>query len=126
MTEAASASLPTFGFRCRTCGKWHADLPAFEVPAPMNLLAIPEEERAERCIVETDACMIDEAEFYARALLQLPIVGFDRSFVWMVWVSLSKASFTQFIDTFEDPKRAHVGPFFGWLDSPLLLQRRGF
>ena len=119
MTESDAPSLPVFGFRCRTCGEWHSDLPAFEVPAPMNLLAIPEPERDQRCILETDACVVDGSEFYVRALLQLPIIGFDRSFVWMVWVSLSKANFARFVDTFEKRKRSRVGPFFGWLDSSL-------
>lgn len=117
--QPTEPSFPTFGFRCRTCGEWHTDLPAFEVPAPMNLMAIPEAERAARCAVETDACVIDKAEFYARAILKIPIIGFDRSFVWMVWVSLSQASFVRFIETFGEPKRSAVGPFFGWLDSPL-------
>ena len=121
MTEPEGPSLPAFGFRCRTCGEWHTDLPAFEVPAPTNLLAIPDTERGARCFVETDACAIAGSEFYARAVLQLPIIGFDRSFVWMVWVSLSRASFIRFAETYKEPKRSHVGPFFGWLDSSLPL-----
>lgn len=119
--QPVGPSLPVFGFQCRTCGEWHTDLSSYEVPAPVNLLAIPEGERAERCIVETDFCMIDEAEFYVRALLEVPIIGFDRTFVWMVWVSLAKADFLQSVEMFEEPKRSHVGPFPGLLDSPLPL-----
>lgn len=37
----------------------------------------------------------------------------------MVWVSLSRASFVRFVETFEELERSHFGPFFGWLDSPL-------
>ena len=119
MTEPAGQNPAAFGFHCRTCGEWHTDLPALEVPSPRNLLVIPEAERVARCILETDFCMIDEAEFYVRALLQLPIVGFDRSFVWMVWVSLDKADFVRSVEAFDESKRSHIGPFVGWLDSSL-------
>jgi hypothetical protein len=119
MPEPTVAGLPAFGFRCRTCGEWHTDLPAFEVPAPMHLMIIPEAERSARCVVDTDACVIDDAEFYVRALLELPIAGFDQSFVWMVWVTLSRASFETFVATFEDRRRSQVGPFFAWFDSSL-------
>lgn len=57
--------------------------------------------------------------FFARACLEIPVIDLDRPFTWGVWVSLSEKSFEQFIEHFHTPRRAHIGPFFGWLANAL-------
>jgi hypothetical protein len=51
----------------------------------------------------------------------IPVFGEEDRFSWGVWVSLSKDSFHQFIRHFDQPKRSHIGPFFGWLSAALPL-----
>ena len=94
-------------------------MPKFFVDGPGSFYAIPEEERATRCAVEEDACIVDRAEFYIRGLVEIHVHGTADPLVWGVWVSLSLASFTQWVDTFKESRRAHVGPFFGWLESKI-------
>jgi len=36
-----------------------------------------------------------------------------------VWVSLSEASFRQWGASYHSERRAHIGPFFGWLNASL-------
>lgn len=42
-------------------------------------------------------------------------------FIWGAWVSLSARSFEDFTACLDAPKRAHIGPFFGWLAAELPL-----
>ena len=52
-----------------------------------------------------------------RGCIEIPVHGADEPFVWGVWVSLSEASFSQYLDSYDEPRRAHLGPFFGWLSA---------
>ncbi|MCW1776825.1 DUF2199 domain-containing protein [Pantoea ananatis] len=49
----------------------------------------------------------------------MPAHGHAEPFSWGVWVSLSEASYLQWVHCFDQPQRAHVGPFFGWLNTRL-------
>ncbi|WGS43842.1 DUF2199 domain-containing protein [Burkholderia sp. JSH-S8] len=109
----------TFSFRCVTCGKTHHGIPSFFAKAPFNYYQIPEEERAHRCSLGSDDCVIDESLFFVRGSIEIPVHGFAESFSWGVWLSLSEASFQEWVRTFDVAKRSHVGPFFGWLNTQL-------
>ena len=89
--------------------------------APSYYDGIPEDERGDRCYLDSDFCMIDKQHFFVRGCLEIPIIGAAEPFVWGVWVSLSDASFRLFIDCYEEPQRSHIGPFFGWLAARLPL-----
>ncbi|MBV9969122.1 MAG: DUF2199 domain-containing protein, partial [Xanthobacteraceae bacterium] len=53
--------------------------------------------------------------------LEIPVQGQPDPFIWGVWVSLSKSSFHQFVESFDTAKRSHIGSFFGWLSAELPL-----
>ncbi len=96
-------------------------MPTFGVDAPLYYYSIPERERASRCSLGTDDCVIDEKWFFVRGCIEIHVHGESESFSWGVWVSLSKPSFLEFLRVYEQPKRSHVGPFFGWLSAALPL-----
>lgn len=106
-----------FEFRCQTCGETHKGMPSFATAAPRSYYAIPEAERASRCGLGTDDCVIDETFFFVRGCLEIPVLGEDEPFVWGVWASLSKQDFITWLKVFDVEQRSHVGPFFGWLDT---------
>jgi Uncharacterized protein conserved in bacteria (DUF2199) len=55
------------GYVCHTCGQFHAELPMdFGADAPAPYYAIPEEERASRCDLTTDLCVIDGSNMPVR------------------------------------------------------------
>jgi hypothetical protein len=54
-----------------------------------------------------------------RGCIEIPVRGETDPFIWRVWVSLSEHSFQQFREYYDAPKRAHIGPFFGWLNAAL-------
>ncbi|WP_242631125.1 DUF2199 domain-containing protein [Variovorax paradoxus] len=62
---------------------------------------------------------IDGQYFFVRGCLEIPVQCQGEPFSWGVWVSLSKESYTQWVELFEEPLRSHAGPFFGWLNTSL-------
>ena len=109
----------SFEFQCATCGETHRGMPSFGADRPVSYYEVAEEEREARCDLGSDDCVIDEELFFVRGCLEIPVHGSEDPFVWGVWVSLSKASFLKWIETYDQQKRSHVGPFFGWLNAAL-------
>jgi hypothetical protein len=107
----------TFRFKCSSCDQIHEGMPSFGARAPLKYYDIPEIERPERCDLGSDECVIDGKHFFVRGCLEIPVIGENEPFTWGVWVSLSEASFTEWVKHFGDPKRSHIGPFFGWLNA---------
>jgi hypothetical protein len=108
-----------FEFRCETCGEIHKGMPGFGALAPLNYYAIPEAERASRCELGSDDCVIDRSSFFVRGCLELPVRGAAEPMIWGVWVSLSEQNFIAWLKIFDQEHRSHVGPFFGWLNASL-------
>lgn len=109
----------TFEFLCSGCGQVHQGMPTLDAAAPLSYYAVPKEEREARCQLDSDACIIDGAQYFARGCLEIPVHGEPEPFSWGVWVSLSEQSFRQWTECFESEKRSHNGPFFGWLNAAL-------
>lgn len=78
---------------------------------------MPEAERPRRCALGTDDCVIDDQHFFVRGCLEIPIEGHGDPFVWGVWVSVSVESYFEWRRAFDEPRRSHLGPYFGWLDA---------
>lgn len=108
-----------FAFKCQTCAETHVGMPTFGAAKPLSWYAVPEEERESRCRCSSDTCVIDEKFFFVRGCIEIPVHGYSDPFVWGVWVSLSKDNFEKWSAAFEEPRRSHIGPFFGWLDAML-------
>ena len=110
-----------FRFKCATCDQWHEGMPSYGAEAPLSYYGVPENERAQRCVRSTDFYVIDEKWFFIRGCLEIPVHGEARPFTWGAWVSVSRNSIDTFADTYEDANRAHIPPFFGWLDMDMPL-----
>ncbi len=110
-----------FRFCCATCGEWHEGMPSFGAEAPLYYYTIPDNERAARCHLTSDICIVDEEFFFIRGCIEIPVNGAEEPFVWGVWVSLSHASFTEYAAHFDATERSHLGPYFGWLSATFLV-----
>jgi hypothetical protein len=106
-------------FKCTSCGEWHEGLPGYAAEAPLYYHSIPPEERAERCVLDSDTCVVDRKSFFVRGCLEIPVHAESVPFIWGVWVLLSNNSFDQFVRCFDTARRSHIGPFFGWLSAAL-------
>jgi hypothetical protein len=108
------------GFFCSTCGQYHEGLPMdFGAEAPIPWYAVPEGERASRCELTPELCMIDGREFFVRGCLEVPVLDGPRPFVWGVWASLSEANFKRTLELWGTPGREQEPPYFGWLCTGL-------
>lgn len=81
-----------FRFTCSACDQVHEGMPGFSVAAPLSYALIPEEQRATRCDLGSDDCVIDETHFFVRGCIEIPVHGHTEPFSWGVWVSLARGS----------------------------------
>jgi hypothetical protein len=103
-----------------SCGNSKGGLPfCFGRPAPDYYFGIPEAERAKRVLLDTDLCVIDKKYHFIRGCLDIPIVGTQDVFRWLVWVSLSEKNFDRAVDVWETQGRQSEPPYFGWLSTSL-------
>lgn len=110
------------GFFCSTCGEYHESLPMeFGAEAPALYYQLPEADRAARCELTPDLCVIDGSHFFVRGRLELPVTDADQPFTWGVWASLSHASFARTLAMWEQDGREADPPCFGWLSTSLPL-----
>lgn len=106
-------------FTCRVCGERHEGLPDFGFDAPLYYLQVPEAERAARCRLSSDFCVIDERYHFVRAVLLVPVHGTAQAFGWGAWTSLSPANFQRYLDIWALDDPGEEGPYFGWLSNRL-------
>jgi hypothetical protein len=92
-------------------------LPDISFDAPMVYAEIPEDDRNTRAKLNSDLCAIDDAYFFVRGVLEIPIKGTDDVFGWGVWVSLSRTHFDRYVELFNAEPPSGEGPWFGWLSN---------
>lgn len=92
-------------------------MPSFGANAPLSYYEIPEEQRASRCSLGSDDCVIDGTMFFVRGCLEIPVIGEAEPFSWGVWVSVSEASFCEWVSLFDKQDRSGAKPYFGWLNA---------
>lgn len=96
-------------------------MPSFGPPAPARYFDLSAQERTTRALLSSDQCIVDDREFYVLARLEIPVVGVDERFTWLMWVSLSESSYSAYEQSYEWPQRDHIGPFFAWIADDLPL-----
>lgn len=80
---------------------------------------IPESEREKRVELTSDQCVIDEEHFFIRGRLEIPIIGEEEPFAWLVWTTLSEQNFLRAIELWHTVGREAEPPYFGWLSTDL-------
>jgi hypothetical protein len=119
--QASSSGEVLLRFKCAGCDEWHDGVPGFAADAPLYFYSVPPAERAARCELTNDTCIVDEEAFFARGCIEIPIARETDPFIWGVWVSLSKPSFEAFKASLGLSRRSDIGPFFGWLSAEFLV-----
>ena len=106
-------------FTCACCGQEHVGIPELTMAEPLPWAETPVEGRPARGELGREICRLDEESFFVRAVLELPIVGRDRSLGYGVWVSLSPPNFARFQELDGSDRGEGDGPWFGWLSVRL-------
>jgi hypothetical protein len=92
---------------------------SFAFEAPVYWYEMPETERPHRAVLDEELCTIDGRYFFIKALIRIPVHESLDVFEWVVWISLSAASFQHVLATWEQSGREFEPPYFGWLSSQI-------
>ena len=106
------------GYRCRSCGEWHSELPfAYHSPAPAYWRAEFEDDNLSE--LGDEQCVISDEHFFVRGLIRLPVLDAESDFEWGAWISLSRDNFTRMSEMWQTHGRESEPPYFGWLATEL-------
>jgi hypothetical protein len=64
---------------------------------PAAFFAVPAPERAQRCALTADWCVIDDRRFYLRGCLYVPVPDAKDFFGWGLWARVAKRSFQRYV-----------------------------
>lgn len=108
-----------FSFKCSSCDKLHEGSPSFACRAPDPYL---EQSKAiqEAGKLSDDLCWYEDEDgmhYFIRVCLEIPILGVTEPFIWGVWVSLSKANFDRYVETYDSSDITDA--YFGWFSNYL-------
>lgn len=101
------------------CGHDSGEGFCFGTIEPDYLSGFPVDQREGRVLIDSDLCVVDDCHYFIRGRLELPILGTQSTFIWLVWVSLSEKNFNRTVDLWETPGRENEPPYFGWLNTRL-------
>jgi hypothetical protein len=109
------------GFVCRTCGQTHTGVPlSFAADFPNVYANIPESDRGARALISSDQCIVDEALFFIRGCLEIPILESNDVFIWGLWAVVKEEVFNEISESWEEEGReTRRGPFKARLANSL-------
>ncbi|HEX8657994.1 MAG TPA: DUF2199 domain-containing protein [Hymenobacter sp.] len=108
------------GFTCSRCGEFHEGVPmCFGAEFPDFYYGVPPKERASRVELTESLCVVDEAHFFIRGRIEIPVIDSEEVFCWNVWTSLSEENFIRTNEVWNDPGREQEPAYFGWLQTSL-------
>ena len=80
-------------FVCGICGRNHEGAPLSWGPdAPDAWISIPAGNRAENSELGSDQCILD-GRFFVRGRIEIPVIGTEEIFAWLVWAEVSNTDF---------------------------------
>ncbi len=110
-------------YACSVCGKLHpvADL-SFATDFPDSYVNMSKDARDARALIGSDQCVIDQAQFYLRGCIELPVRESEGSFLWGVWARVHEVDFDEFAEYWETERREEmIGPYKGRLANSLSI-----
>ena len=120
LRDEGGSQIDNIYFRCPSSSKLHRGLPDLVNDAPGPFYAVPEAEREQRCVLHSDFCIIDEAYYYIRCVMEIPIQGeaHDR-LGWGIWCQVDARDFDAYGETFAHEQQSHLGAFYGHVANTL-------
>jgi hypothetical protein len=106
-------------FKCQFCKNRHSvDELALGFLRPMHIYSIPKEEWEQRIQMSLDMCVIDDAMFLIRGVIEIPVTDVKTTFEWGVWAMLEKPDFIRYLELWS----AHIDEskepsMRGWLSG---------
>lgn len=107
-------------WRCSCCGDLHDTIPnSFGIDEPVYWGDRSKSSPPSGCWIDPDYCVIDDTDYFIRAVLEIPIHDSDERFVLGAWTTLSAANFERERQLVSDPTRVDEPVYFGWFANRL-------
>ena len=108
-------------FVCRTCGQTHEGVPlSFAADFPDLYANMAEPDRSARALISSDQCIVDEASFFIRGCLEIPVRDSGEVFIWGLWSSVKEEVFNEISESWQEVGREMLrGPFKARLANSL-------
>lgn len=108
-------------YTCSQCGKIHNNWPALTYGAPWFYSQLSEQDKSDIAKLDSDFCQIrwdEQTDRFIRTTLVIPVNNLELGLEYGLWVSLSEASFANYLDNYE--RTDHETGYFGWISNKLL------
>ena len=87
---------PRMRYRCPSCRETHEGFPALAYELPDAIFALSTDERQARAVMSSDLCILDDARYFIRCVLAVPVQDYDEDFEYGPWVELSAEDFGRY------------------------------
>jgi hypothetical protein len=104
-------------YRCSHCSDIHEGLPELAFGLPSFIFEVPDTERASRCRISDDLCVMDSKHYFVRGVLELPIKDSDGSYGIGAWSTLSAENFAVYEKDYYGKRAGNIGPYVGWFSN---------
>lgn len=119
-TAVTLENLADLRWKCGSCDEWHfGPCLDFGYNAPFYWCKEYSTERTSGNFLSEEYCAIQDEHFFARGIIQLPIIGSAENLCWGVWGSVSRANFNSLIDNDRVSEPVHLPPMFSWLSTQI-------
>lgn len=89
-------------FVCGCCGQTFENWPLdVSFNRPDEIWKMPEDERAKRAWESSDLCVLDDAKFYLRGVLYVPLIEHDEKWGIGLWVQVSQDNFERYMRLYD-------------------------
>jgi len=107
-------------WKCSCRGKVHDTTPnSFGFDEPVSWGNRDKTRPPDGCWIDSDYCVIDDSDYFIRAVLEIPIQSSDEHFVLGVWTTLSSTNFERERLLVSDAARVNEPAYFGWFANQL-------
>jgi hypothetical protein len=98
--------------KCSQCGEEHS-IEDMELTflRPDDVASLSEEERGCKVQESGDRCIVEDKQFFIRALLPLPVFGREEPYCIGLWVEVEKTAFERIYELWSEPDQASEPPF---------------
>ena len=110
----------TIKYNCNICGQKHEQYPALAFSSPFNYNILSDDDKENIADLSSDFCIIkypDQTDQFIRGTLTQKVIDHCEDLDYGVWVSLSKKSFQDYSDNFNNDN--YETSYFGWLSSSI-------
>ena len=117
VTSAPKA--PRLRYRCPDCRDIHDGLPDLCFALPDAIFDLDPEAREARALVSSDLCVLDDARYFIRCVLEVAIAEHTDLFAYGLWAEVGARDFNRYSVFYNTDAPAHLTEFQGKLANRL-------